>query len=290
MKKIALLFLIYDIINQEEAWHNFLKNVDKDKYSIYIHYKYDKELKYFNEYKLKECIATEYCKPSIVQAHNLLIREALNDENNYKFITLSQACFPFKTFDYIYDELIKDNLSYFNMVNHCPDIFEEQINDSPSIMMNRFIKLSMSFDKKDIKLSSNWFILNRELAENMITNEASLLPKFNDIFCPEEHYFIMNVYLNNLQDQIVINNYPEEYSTFTNWVYEKNKGYKFYEEHNYKSHKGGLKNYYVISIDEIKYLISSKCLFGRKINKECLVFERKSKKLTPIHTWIENFK
>ena len=52
MKKIAFCFLIYDTINHEDLWFLFFKNVNKDKYNIYIHYKDNKPLKYFEEYKL----------------------------------------------------------------------------------------------------------------------------------------------------------------------------------------------------------------------------------------------
>lgn len=72
--------------------------MDKNKYNIYVHYKNDVELKYFNQYKLTNCISTEYCTVSIIRAHNLLISEALKDKENYKIITLSQACVPVKKF------------------------------------------------------------------------------------------------------------------------------------------------------------------------------------------------
>ena len=54
-KKIALCFLIYEEIYHEDLWYNFLKNVDKKKYNIYIHYKTNKPLKYFEKYKLISC-------------------------------------------------------------------------------------------------------------------------------------------------------------------------------------------------------------------------------------------
>ena len=60
MKIFGLCFLIYDKINHEELWYNWLKNVDKKKYKIYIHYKTDKKLKYFEKYKLDNCIETKY--------------------------------------------------------------------------------------------------------------------------------------------------------------------------------------------------------------------------------------
>ena len=56
MKSLGLCFLIYDKINHEELWYNWLKNVDDKKYKIYIHYKNDSKLKYFEKYKLNNCI------------------------------------------------------------------------------------------------------------------------------------------------------------------------------------------------------------------------------------------
>ena len=60
MKSIAFLFLIYDIINAEKLWYDFFKNVDKSKYTIYIHYKKNVTLKYFNDYKLDKCLQTKW--------------------------------------------------------------------------------------------------------------------------------------------------------------------------------------------------------------------------------------
>ena len=55
-KKIALCFLIYDKINHEQIWYDYLKNIDPNKYNIYIHYKINKPLRYFNDYKLQGAI------------------------------------------------------------------------------------------------------------------------------------------------------------------------------------------------------------------------------------------
>jgi hypothetical protein len=56
MKVLGFCFLIYDIINYEKLWYYWLKNIDTKKYRIYIHYKNDVELKYFEKYKLNNCI------------------------------------------------------------------------------------------------------------------------------------------------------------------------------------------------------------------------------------------
>ena len=57
-KKIALCFLIYEEIFHEDLWYKWLENIDNNKYNIYIHYKTDKPLKYFDKYKLNNCIDT----------------------------------------------------------------------------------------------------------------------------------------------------------------------------------------------------------------------------------------
>lgn len=271
IKKIAFLFLIYDIINQEELWFKWLENVDKNKYSIYIHYKFDKPLKFFNNYKLLNCIETEYCKTSIVQAHNILIKEALKDETNYKFINLSQACIPLKNFNYIYDKLIMDNSGYFNITSG---------NNSSDELFPRCNELLNYFDKSIISKSSNWFILNRELSAMIIDNENNYLKYFENIYCPEEHYFITMVKLNKLDNMIIYNTEPINITTFTNWIY--NTKYKFHDtEYNTIYYKKGLKNYPLISKNELVYLINNtECLFGRKFNVSCNVFSRRPIKKT----------
>ena len=85
MKKIGFCFLIYDIINCQELWNIFFKDIDKKKYGIYIHYKFNDELKYFDKYKIKNCIFTKYADISLTHAYNLLFKTAYLD-NCDKFI------------------------------------------------------------------------------------------------------------------------------------------------------------------------------------------------------------
>ena len=41
----------------------------------------------------------------------------------------------------------------------------------------------------------------------------------------------------------------------------------------YQNHSG-LKNYNVITTEEIDYLIKQPCLFGRKFNQECIIHNK----------------
>jgi hypothetical protein len=249
MKKIAFCFLIYHEINLEELWHLFFKDVDKDKYNIYIHYKINKPLKYFEQYKLKQLIDTKYAHVSLIHAHNLLFKNAY-DDGCYKIVSLSQACIPLKSFDYVYDFLCKDNYAHFNIT-------------SPHTCFPRCNKLLKYYDKEKIQKSSNWFILNQQIC-GLVTNvcRSEIDKKYGNMMSPEEHYFITTVFDNNLQDNIISTpNLSNDATTFTNWSDMKYK-YKYKSKHR-------LKNYDTIDRGELVYLLNSKCLFGRKFNAIC---------------------
>jgi hypothetical protein len=265
MKKIALLFLIYNKINQEEIWYDWIKNVDHNKYTIYVHYKIDEPLKYFEQYKLKECIDTKYCDITIVKAHNLLIGNALNDNDNYKFINLSQACIPLKSFDFIYDKLTFDDTYYIN----------NGMGNSP---FPRCDELLQYFDKSIIAKSANWIILNRLTANIVINYEEKYLHYFKNIYCPEEHYFCTII---NKHNKEIMNDNDctkrEISTTFDNW-FSENNSYIFADKiYDTKYYRRGIKNYPVISVREIDYLLASPYLFGRKFNSTCNVFDRRRK-------------
>jgi hypothetical protein len=248
MKKIGFCFLIYDIIENEELWNIFFENVDPHKYNIYIHYKFNKQLKYFEKYKLDNCIQTEYADVSLIHAYNLLFKKAYDDGCD-KMINLSQSCIPFKSFDYIYHFLTKDDFGHFNIAprSHC---------------FPRCNRLLNYYDQSVIQKSSNWCILNRKLCELVINyDKHKINNEYNSIYAPEEHYFITTIFKNNLQNEIITTpNLANDATTFTNW---EGMDYK------YPSNRG-FKTYNSIAEDELLYLMNSKCLFGRKFKMECI--------------------
>ena len=248
--KIAFLFLIYDSIWNEQIWHDFLKQANPNHYSMYIHFKDNKSLDFFEKFKIQNCIETKYCDISIVHAHNLLIQEALKDKNNYKFINLSQACIPLKRFDYIHNQLTSDENSYFHLAP------EQQCFPRCDSLLNKY-------QKETIRKSSNWFILNREHAEFVVNGPVE---DFALIYCPEEHYFVTNVLKHFKNNLVLTKNKPEMATTFANWSDN---------DYVWKS-KFNLKTYHDISEEELLYLWKSPCLFGRKFTKHCKVKNEKN--------------
>jgi hypothetical protein len=263
MNKIAFLFLLYDIINHENIWFQFFNGISKNKYNIYIHYKTDENLEFFNDYKLNinKTIDTKYADISIVKAQNILIKEALKDKNNKHFIFLSGSCIPLKSFNYIYNYL-DTKYSYFH-ISEPDDCFPD------CEVVLKYIS------KKHIKKASQWCIINRVHSELLIKGAESIdsvsnyLIWFKDTYAPDELCYISYLsYIYNKDDsnllskEIISTSYsspPEVATTFANW---ENMNYKYVSERE-------LKNYKNISEEELKHLLRSDSLFGRKFKPSC---------------------
>lgn len=254
MNKIAFIFLIYNVINHEDIWYNFFKNIDKNKYSIYIHYKSDEKLKYFEEYKIKDIIKTKYADISIVTAQNNVLKIALQDLNNTNFIFLSGSCIPLKPFNYIY-ETIEPLYSYFHIADA-----DESLPDCYDTL--KYI------ERKYLKKASQWCILNRKHSNMLVyygllnysNSQLNYIKWFHNAYAPDELCyltFLAYIYSNNLYNEIIATYYhepPEKATTFANW---EGMNYKYVSDNE-------LKNYIYINECELKHLLYSPCLFGRK--------------------------
>ncbi len=98
-------------------------------------------------------------------------------------------------------------------------------------------------------------------SKTYMLNKPEYINWFND--AANEHCYITNIFLYNLQNEIVATPcLSDGATTFTNWYGVE---YKFGVKVN------GLKNYSFISDKELIHLLNSKCFFGRKFNKECIL-------------------
>ncbi len=246
-KKIALCFLIYDKINHEDIWYKWLKNVDKSNYNIYIHYKEDKKLKYFNNHKLSNCIPTDWCSASIVESHLLLLDQAIKDKNNRHFIFISNSCLPVKSFNYIYNNLNIDK-SYFNKGIYMGNDLEPNIANK----------------------ASQWCILNRKHTELLVNNKKTVRKTYKSFQningCPDEYCIISSLKsLNKDKDLIITDNLSVDATTFTGWPDMKN--YRKFDKSILT--KETPNSYSYICPEELEYLVKSKSLFGRKFEENC---------------------
>ena len=251
-KKVAFLFMVYDTIAHEATWNDFFAQADPAKYAIHIHYKTQIPSRYFEKCKLDHCVPTAYGDISLVIAQNLLLTAALQDPDVYKMVLLSNTCIPLKSFDYVYDQLTRDNNGYFNVApqSQCFPTYEQVAKYVP---------------RDEIYKSSQWFIANRTQA-TMYTTHTEYIEYLTSSdkrrkICPEECYYITINKKFCSEDTVYTYNEAVAATTFTNW---KGMDYK------YSSHRG-LKNYRTITADELDYLLTAPCLFGRKFIKGCLV-------------------
>ena len=84
---------------------------------------------------------------------------------------------------------------------------------------------------------------------------------YKNIYAPDEICYITIIFINNLQEEIITTpNLANNATTFTNW---EGMDYAFPSNR-------GLKNYRFISEEELRHLINSDCLFGRKFYRDCL--------------------
>mgnify|MGYP006138444115 CR=1 FL=1 len=123
-------------------------------------------------------------------------------------------------------------------------------------------------EKKYISKSHNWFIFNRTLVENLcgIDKDVYLNKYYTKVYAPAEYFYYTFIKILNLENQIItFPNTASGATTFTNWCDM---------DYPYQNHSG-LKNYNVITTEEIDYLLKQPCLFGRKFNPYCKVIKNK---------------
>lgn len=179
MKKLAFCFLTYDKLNRSDIWKMFFNNISNNKYNIYINNK-EKFNDSFNEF----CINNRYTDTkwgdiSLVKATLRLFEKAYQDDNdNEYFILLSNSCIPIQRFNKIY--------SYLNNVNKSI-IYFEQINNKN--ILKRCDKMNdKTFFDQFVK-QSQWMILKRDVVKFFLDNKYFDIFG-NEIFAPDEHYFV----------------------------------------------------------------------------------------------------
>jgi hypothetical protein len=235
-KKIAFLFLIYDKINHENVWKTFFRNADPRLYNIYVHYK-ENVTTSFDRHKLKHAIPTAWGDKSLVQAHNLLLKEALKDRSNTHFILVSNSCVPFKTFDHIY-RWLDEKYSYYNM-------FVKFSSPERRVFAEPYV------DAAHTKKAHQWSILNRKHAK-MVTSTEVYLTWFP--YIPDEHAHITYLFHKKMGHELKLTyDEKENATTYTNWSADGTT----------------LFNFTTVTNKLIDQLCESDCLFGRKFTKEC---------------------
>lgn len=163
-----------------------------------------------------------------------LLREALKNEQNKKFMFASGTCIPLKDASFVREKMEADDNSYVAFW------------DPPYIAPTRMVEELRPW----YATHAQWVILNRKHAE-MYANEDELFSKFNGVAFADEHFFGTMLKRNGIaNDPDVV----QDCFTGADWNYAENNG---------KSPRT-VREIDAIAMDNLMVLAKRGCLFARK--------------------------
>ena len=265
--KIAFLFLTYNNLKRPDIWNNFFGIKDNnnnnslntspyaDKFTLYNHAKDKEQVKdiLLKDKHIPEHIDTCWGCANLVDANILLLREALKDPLNKKFILVSDSCIPIVSFDTFYKDIMKDNKSKINIHNNTnPERYDQIINPP--------------FTKKEfIKHSGSGLVLNLYHAQLLVSKLYDCTTNWKKMSCPDEHYFGNMI---KLLDKDFNSNYENSKATFDTWSNDMLDNTKFNNNDvNSDIITDGYINITKITNKAIDEIRNKKFLLIRKINE-----------------------
>lgn len=110
MKKIAFIALTYSSFQREDVMHAFFNPKHSQYYNLYIHNKDRIDDSYFNSHTLQRenIVQTAWGQYSLVEATLSLLRVALEDPDNEKFILLSDSHCPLYSMPETYSKVFQN--------------------------------------------------------------------------------------------------------------------------------------------------------------------------------------
>ena len=244
--KLCLCFLVYDRIECETLWANWLKGQEKDVH-IFIHSKFVPNLQtdFFRTHaKQIDTIPTKWGEYSLVEATLRLYEAGLEtvQEDDARFILLSGNCIPVKKFQYVYNFLNADKRSFIY------EFLKDQ-------RFPRYYHLTKFFPRSIIAKHSQWIILTKEHVSLFLQTEYNIETYYRHIYIPDESWALTILNYYNQSDK-VCNNIS---TTYFNWN-NGSKNPKSYETITVKELKGILEN--------PSYLFARKFFANTKIKED----------------------
>ena len=210
-QKIAFLFLTREIPNHPSYWKTFF-NGHLNQYNIYMHPKYPSLVTdpFWKSNIIPTNMPTKWGDISLVEATISLLGEALKDQNNQRFILVSESCLPLYNFKDFYKKLINNSYSW---------IHKNYASEKSNLLRHVTIPNPDFISFKNFKKQSQWMVLNRSDASFFVKNQFINL--FSKMFAPDEHYFI------NLMDKYQ-RPYQDKIATYLEWHNNEGSPNKFY--------------------------------------------------------------
>ncbi len=166
LPKIAFLFLTVGNIYHETAWVKFFKGRE-EQYSLYVHAKQGiTSDSFFASSVIPHWVPTSW--ENSMKAEIALLKEALKDQANTKFVFLSESTIPIMAFNEVYRHLLAHPHSEFSYYKN--------------------MDKTRSFGKiKQVYKNPQWIVLNRKHAQLMV-EDTELINYLAQIPYDNEHY------------------------------------------------------------------------------------------------------
>ncbi|CAA0820179.1 Core-2/I-branching beta-1-6-N-acetylglucosaminyltransferase family protein [Striga hermonthica] len=170
--KMAFLFIARNRIPLDMVWDEFFRgDAENYRFSIYVHSRpgfvfntITTRSAFFLNRQINDSIHVDWGEASMIEAERILLRHALMDPSNTRFLFLSDSCIPLYNFSYTYDYIMSASTSF---VDSFADTKEGRYNPK----MNPVIPVD-TWQK-----GSQWVVLTRKHARIVVEDEI-VFPMF----------------------------------------------------------------------------------------------------------------
>ncbi|CAL1391796.1 unnamed protein product [Linum trigynum] len=168
--RIAFLFIARNRLPLEVVWDAFFKG-EESRFSVFVHSRpgflfneATTRSEYFLDRQLNDSIQVDWGEASMIEAERILLRHALEDPSNKRFVFLSDSCIPLYNFSYTYDYVMSTSTSF---VDSFADTKDGRYNPKmdPVIPVDNWRK------------GSQWVVLIRKHAE-VVVQDSTVFPAF----------------------------------------------------------------------------------------------------------------
>ncbi|KAJ4972867.1 hypothetical protein NE237_006041 [Protea cynaroides] len=169
--KIAFLFIARNRLPVDIVWDAFFQGERENRFSIFVHarpgFMFNKattKSAYFYGRQINDSIQVDWGEASMIQAERILLKNALMDPFNKRFVFLSDRCLPLYNFSYTYDYIMSTSNSF---VDSFADTKERRYNPKmhPVIPVHNWRK------------GSQWVVLTRKHAK-ILMEDNTVYPVF----------------------------------------------------------------------------------------------------------------
>jgi hypothetical protein len=189
--KVAFLFLTRDGLHAEELWAEFFRGADPAQFSLYAHTKTPPPASsVLARGRIGEIVPTEWGTISLVRATLALLRAAMADGANGKFVLLSESCVPLYPFARIYAELMKDERAWLHHSVTPPWMVHQKGPTREFLRWSKQIEQVVPAPASLLK-QQQWMAVTRPLAQLFLADGADYTALWDGgLFAPDEHYFV----------------------------------------------------------------------------------------------------